>query len=131
MSKRLLGSALSVVFLLVALSGHALAGESTKTGFFAAGAFQRSIEGVINVCPSNSNECVSDGSVKVKLFKKKDGAWVKIAAKPADNENGAWFVSFDNAPRSGSCKMTAIYSGTETNEPSRGSITGGCAEERW
>lgn len=131
MRKKLLGLAIAVGVLTMALGGIAFAGEPTRTGFFAAGAFQRSIQGVINVCSDNSQECISEGSVKVKLFKKKDGQWVKIASKPATNENGAWQVSFDNAPRSGRCKMTAIYSGTETYDPSKGSINGGCAEESW
>jgi hypothetical protein len=131
MRTKLLGSALSVAISIVVLGGTALAAEPTRTGFFGAGAYQRTIEGVINVCTDSSQECISEGTVKVKLFKKKDGAWVKIASKPADNEGGSYYVSFADAPRSGRCKMTAIYSGTDTYDPSKGSITGGCGEENW
>lgn len=131
MLRRSWGLAMSVVLLTVALSGSVLAGESTSTSFFAAGAYQRTIEGVINVCTSSSDECLSEGTVRVKLFKKQDGVWVKIASKLADNEGGSWYVSFSNAPRAGRCKMTAIYSGTATYSASRGSTRGGCAEENW
>jgi hypothetical protein len=131
MRKRLLGLAASLGALTMALGGVAMAGESTATGFFGAGEFQRTIEGVVNVCPGSSDECISEGTVTVKLLKKKDGVWVKIASKVAQNESGSWYVSFDNAPRAGKCKMTAIFSGTANYDSSRGSVTGGCSQENW
>lgn len=131
MKSRLLGTTALALGLMVGLGGTALAGQPTATSFFAAGEYQRTIEGVINVCESGQQECTSVGSVRVKLFKKKDGEWVRIAVKPAERQGQSWYVSFDGAPRAGRCKMTAIFSGTNTLDPSRGSISGGCSEENW
>ncbi len=131
MKARFLGTTALIVGLTVGLSGTALAGQPTVTGFFAAGEYRRTIEGVINVCESGQQECTPEGSVKVKLFKKKDGQWVRIAVKPAEQQGSSWYVGFDGAPRAGRCKMTAIFSGTDTLDPSRGSVTGGCSEENW
>ena len=130
--RRTTAVAITTGTLVAGLGGAAAAGQPTHTGFFAAGAYPPgTIEGVINVCPDGQNECISSGSVRVKLLKLRGGQWEKVAAKQATDEGQTWSVRFRNAPTGGRCKMVARFSGTSSYEPSKGSTSGRCADENW
>ena len=135
MRRRLLGITTLAVASIMAMSGTAVAAQPTTTFFTFAGGSGGAIEGYVQVCPQGNGDCIEEGSVKVKLFKRKDGVWVKIATKQAidegENTQGLWYVRFTGVPRSGKCKMVANFSGTEQQDPSRGSIKGGCADSDW
>ena len=131
MRARRLCSTFLVVAMTVGLSGTALAGQETTTEFISAGADRRSIRGLIQVCATGSNECLGEGVVTVKLFKKRDGQWVRIRVKNAYEGDNVWQITFHDAPKAGRCKMVALYRGSDTHEPSRGSVRGGCSEEGW
>ncbi len=112
----------------------ASAAQPTETYFSGAGGFEGAIEGLIWVNDGSDNN-VFEGSVKVKLFKRQDGAWVAKAIKQAvadpENAPGYWYVKFAKAPKSGTCKMVAIFSGTDSWGPSKGSIKGKCSDRNW
>lgn len=126
-------TALAMVWVM-ALIGTALAATPTHTNWIQAGSSSRgTISGAVGVCEIDQQECGEiDGTMKVKLFKRKDGAWVKIDAKQATKESGnLWSVEFTGAPKAGTCKMLGIYSGSETFDPSRDPIKGGCTDSNW
>lgn len=132
-SKMLGVSAVAAASFMV-IGGTAFAGQPTNTNFLHSGSSQRgTIEGAVGVCEQDQQECGAfDGTMKVKLFKKKDGAWVKIAAKQATKESESlWSVTFTNAPRAGKCKMVALYSSSATYDPSRDATKGGCTDPHW
>lgn len=131
---RLVGITTVAMVWVMTLSVSALAGTPTNTNWLGAGSSERgTIEGAVGVCEQDQQNCGNiDGTMKVKLFKRKDGAWVKIAAKQATKQSqNLWSVKFTGAPRTGKCKMLGLYSGSETYDPSRDSVTGGCADSSW
>ena len=127
--KRLLCITTVAMVWVMALGGPASAGTPTNTNWLGASSPEKGvIDGVVGVCEKDQQECGRiDGTMRVKLFKRIDGAWVKIAAKRAARESeGLWSATFTGAPRRGKCKLVAIYSGSDTFDRSRDAITGGC-----
>lgn len=121
----------AVAAAILMIAGVAVAASQTSTYFYSAGGRNGTVQGSIQVCPDEGDQCANEGSVTVKLFKLKDGTWVKIARQVAELDGFLWYVKFRGAPTSGRCKMVANYSGTEQFEPSRASSKGKCTDSDW
>lgn len=131
-ARRILISLTAAVSVLASSILPALAAGPTATNVTGGGSNEGRFDAVIFVNDGNDNN-VSEGSVKVKLFKRQDGAWVKKAVKQAllDSDLSSWHARFLNGPKRGTCKMVAVFSGTETWAASKGSIKGACNYWLW
>ena len=124
----------AVAAAIMMIAGIALAATNTTSYFYSAGGKNGKVEGSVQVCPDGADSCASDqvgGSVTVKLFRLKDGKWVKLASQVAESDGFLWYAKFTGAPKSGKCKMVAKYSGTDQNDPSKESAKGKCADSDW
>lgn len=123
----------AIVTALMMIAGVALAGRATDTEIYRASSYRGDISAQIGVCAEDASECPeNEGSVKVRLFKLKNGSWVKIAAKKAKWAGmGGWQVTFEGAPRSGKCKLVARFSGTSKWEPSKDALKAKCDDREW
>jgi hypothetical protein len=65
------------------------------------------------------------GKVTVALFRKRGGAFVRVASKTGSLNRGAFAASFRRPP-AGTCRATAAYRGDARHRPSRANTTFGC-----
>jgi hypothetical protein len=67
-----------------------------------------------------------NGTVAVTLFRKRRGAFVRVAAKKGVLRSGGAFTASFRRPAAGTCKATARYGGDSSHMPSQASSTFRC-----
>jgi len=111
------------------IAGQAFAATTTHTSIVSS-----SVSGdpsrenaVIVVSSGNDNSEVVSAPVRVKYFKKVDGAWKKVDAKTVKTGGlGVAYVKFVPVAK-GTCKLTARYAGTDKYAGSRDAAVIDCA----
>lgn len=122
--------------MMVALPLAAAAAESTTTNPFYAQRSARVLEGAFAVQNSEGHTTVSEGQLRVKVFKRTDGRWKLMAKKSvAPQQNGLhmWWHPFElkGVPTRGRCKLVGRYMGTETYAPSKAVVRSKCGAKTW